>query len=303
MIPEDYGKKAYLKLQEIEKRLEKIEKEQKEFNYQELEFSLGSASNIKSFERSIKVNALREGKFTVSGKMLCDVVTITGVVVKFYVNDILCYSFILNIDVNFPFTFKTSFLKGVNTVKIKMTSLDKFNIDYLDLTVNGFLDYENTSNSLSIINSGNVDYILHQNQNEVMILTYTESENLKNRLNISNVLSANFVGFDSSYIYIALADTNNALWLQKINRETFSIQKISLNVGNVTCASGFMTDDGFKLLFCKLYDLYEGVYNKNTNKFTFYNTGKKCSKVFADVSSPNSYVMIDRFNNSKLVIE
>lgn len=303
MIINDYEKRVLLKLQELEKRMEIIEQEQKEINYQELDFSLGHIESETTVERLVKYNALKEGKVTITGKTRSNVVSVIGIYVKFYVNDVLFHSFICNVDKEFTFTFKPTLVKGENSLKIRILSSVDIDIAYFDFSVNGFVDYINHENNLSIVSGNNIDYVLHQNSNNFDLLTYTESENLVNRCSISNASKGNIVGIIEGYLYIAICNNANGLELVKMDISTFTFEKIDLNVSGVDCVAGFCIDNKIKILFCKLYDLYEGVFDVETNGFTYRNTGKKSIKVYADPNFPNAYVMADRFNNSKLVIE
>ena len=303
MIIDDKYKRLSLKILELENRINSLEKNQEEVNYQELEFSFKKITGASRVEKSIKINALKEGAFRISGKMLSNIAVLLGVNVKFYINDIMCYSYICCVNTDFIFDFRVALLKGENTLKIILASPFDLDIEYLNFQVNGFVDYTATENDIYHMSCDNIDYILHKNSDEVSLLTFTESEGLVKKTTISNVSCCNFIGYDTNSLYVAYCDMDNMLYLLVINKSTYSIQSICLNVSGVTSVAGYKFGSQITILFCKLYDLHKLLFNTNTNEFTYKNTGRKSNKVYANANLLGAYITVDRYNNSKLVIE
>lgn len=303
MITTDYGKRAYLKLQEIENKINLLEKEQQSFNYSELKLKFGGATSVYTFDKTLTVDALKEGRFNFKGSFCADNISTLGIITKIYVNDVLNTNFVCVVDADFPFNFQTTLLKGVNTIRVLMTSTSPFNLEYFNLEVNGFITYAKSQNNLSIVTENSRDYILNHYQTNTDIYLYERLFELKLIRRIYNVNHTSLIGSDSDYLYLACVNLNNVLSIKRLNKSTFYLEDFSLGVGGVQFVAGYKIANGFKILFCKLYSLYEGFYNTSTNTFSYINTGKKGVKVYAEPNYSDIYVITDRLGESKFVLE
>ena len=141
MVIDDFAKRSYIKVLELEKRIEKIEKQAQELKVNKLTFNFedlkGQTSKIKEFS----FTANKDGRYMVDGIINTDLLTLSGVNVKIYVNNVLSFNFINNIDVELPFSFETAFIKGENKILIEMTANKEFSLIKLELNLSGFIDY------------------------------------------------------------------------------------------------------------------------------------------------------------------
>ncbi len=297
MIEIDYGKEAYYKLQQLENKLKNLEKEQEKYSYQELRFFLGGESNVLEYVRSFKVEALKDGKHYFHFNMRSNLIGIVGVIVKVYVNDVMSYSLVCSIDVDYPFIVEPSLIKGENVIKIVMTSTQAFSVDYLNASVNGFVDYSKADNRLSIYRAENVDYVAYLNQSNLEVYTYKTVDGLRDFRRISKVKDGCVLGVDGWYLYLAVVNLNDTLSIKRIDLSNLFVDDLPLNVSGVTSVAGCKNGDKIKILFCKLYSLYAGDYNLETNAFTYNNTNKKAVKVYAEANLLGCYVIKDRSDN------
>jgi hypothetical protein len=302
MIEIDYGKEAYVKLQKLDKYVKNLEQEQEKCTYNELRFELGGESNVTSLEKSFTVEAFKAGKYYFHFNMRADLVSIIGIIVKVYVNDVISYTFVCSLDVDCPFLVEPTLVKGENVIKISMIATTPFTLDYLNATVNGLLDYSNSVNRLSIVTrANNVEYVNLLTQNMFQLYTCDDKNKLEYYRYIFNVKDGAIIGDDSLYLYLAVIKSNDTLSIMRIHILSLQVEEFPLNVGGVTSVSGYKKGNGLKILFCKLYCLYEGTFDTETKEFTYSNTNKKAVKVYADANVKDCYVIKDRSDNCSFI--
>ncbi len=300
MVIDDYGKRTYIKILELEKRIEKIENQADELKVNKLTFDFEDtkAENFKKKEFSFTAN--KEGRYVVDGVIWTDLLTLSGVNVKIFVNGVLATNFINNIDVELPFSFETAFTKGENIVLIELSAQENFSLFSLNISLTGFFDYIVKNNRLSTFKSLNCDYVLHLLGNEGMLMTYNFSTGLVHTATFPNVKDMILLGEDNEDIDILYTDLNNNLMLKKIDLQGQVKSDVFLNVKNVSSIASSKIDGGFKIYFSALAEIYEGEYFYN-GEFSYRSTGRKGVKVYADYESSNCYIVVDRFNNAKFI--
>ncbi len=303
MIEIDYGKEAYVKLQQLDKYVKNLEKEQENCTYNELRFELGGGKEIKSLEKSFKVEAFKSGKYYFHFKLRTDLVDMAGIVVNIYVNNVVCFSFVHCLDVEYPFIVEPTLTKGENEIKITMTASSPFTADYLNVTVNGFINYSKVDNRLSMVSYGDTDYVMFLNGKNVEVYTYTTLNNLKSLRSFYNVKDACLLFANALFVFLAVVGVNDALSIKRINLNTTYVDDYPLNISGVTSVSGYHTGRGIEVLFCKLYNLYQGVFSITSNTFNYFNTNKKAVKVYADANVNNCFVIKDINNKCSFVNE
>ena len=179
MIELDYGKEAYVKLQELKKKVENLEKIQSKFHYNELRFNLGEDYNITKFERSFTIDALNEGKHYFKFVINAEILNLTGVITDIYVNDVICCTFANIINGEFPFTISPTLIKGENSIKIVMNSALEFDINSITATICGLVDYSKMDYSLSLATCGIRNYIITKTPSEIKVRYYYSNDSLK----------------------------------------------------------------------------------------------------------------------------
>ncbi len=301
MIEIDYGKEAYVKLLELKKKVESIEKQLSKFHYNELKFNLGSDYNVTKWEQSFSLDALNEGKHYFKFKIDAQILNITGIVTEIYVNNVLCYTFANLIDGVYPFAISPTLIKGENTLKIVMNSAQEFDLNSCAVEVCGLVSYAKAYYSLSLATKGNMNYVIRKTPTATRVCYYYTDNSLKTVRILYNLKDAKIVAVDDNYLYFVVIQENDTAYLTKMSLSNFLIEEYPLNVSGVSSIAGYSFNGGIKILFCKLYSLYEGVFNLDTKTFTYSNTGKKAVKVYAESDCPNAFIITDKNNDSKFV--
>lgn len=301
MVIDDYGKRSYIKILELEKRLEKIENETTELKVNSLNFNFEDLKSENYKEKEFSFIAHKQGRYVVDGIIHTDLLTLSGVNVKILVNGVEATNFINNIDVELPFSFETAFVKGENKILIKLSAQENFSLFNLKINLTGFIDYIVKNNRLSTFKSSNCDYVLHLSGNEGMLMTYNFSTGLVHTATFSSVKDMVLLGEDNDNIDILYTDLNNNLKLKKIDLQGTVKSDILLNVKNVSSIASSKIDGGFKIYFSALAEIFEGEYFFN-GEFSYRSTGRKGIKVYADCDTPNCYIIVDRFNNAKFIV-
>lgn len=302
MVVNDYGKRAYVKLCDLENRIEKLENFAIETAYSEIFFNFNEGVENTNFTRSFKVLALKEGRYTIDGSVQTNLFSLNGVLVKIYVGEVLAGSFINNTDIELPYVFEVVFSKGVNVIRIELSAETKFTVKEFNLKVRGYVSYVESKNSLSHTLYNGVDYTLQFLDEKALLFTYTPSTGLVLVNTFYNLLESSILGVDSNNIYILAITKERTLKIISYNYTTLEITEISLQVNNVLSACGFSVDGGFKIYFSILNEVYVGNYYFDS-EFNYTSTGRKGVKLYADSDTLNTIIVVDAFNNAKLVAE
>ncbi len=299
MVNEDYGKRAYIKLNSLEKRIEKLETFALEANYSELLFNLNGADTNVHFYKSFKIEALKEGTFTFILNLQTSLNS--GVLTKITVNVNGVQASKKNVYSNkTSFSFDVPLNKGVNEISCTVESNQTFSLDELTFKVNGNVSYVKTTNRLSHVLEDETDYVLHLRDKTATLYSYTLNE-LNVVLTLNGLKECSILGVENGFLYILSLLENNTLKIVKLEIETLAIHEEVLSVSGITSACGFYNGVNFTIIFSKLTEIFIGNYTFNSN-FNYTQTGLKGVKVYSCPEAPNSYIIIDKYSNAKLVI-
>ncbi|MBO5926067.1 MAG: hypothetical protein J6Q38_00700 [Clostridia bacterium] len=298
MVTNDYGKKAYVKVVELEKRIKKLENSSKESAYSELTFSFKDVIDKLRFAESFYVNALKDGNYSFTGSI--DVVT--GVEVSVFVNSIQVKNFVTTSSGVTSFTVEAPFNKGSNYIFVEVTSSQTFSLNLMNFKVCGNVSYVINQNSLSYLYYKNCDYVLHLNGSLAILYLYNTVSGLNFLTQFYGLKEASIIGVFNDSMYIIAITSKNALKIFKYtflgNLET----EIDLNVELVSSACGYQTDSGFKIYFSKLNEIYSGDYLPGS-EFTYTNTGRKGVKLYCEPNFDKNVIIVDKYQNAKLVTD
>lgn len=301
MVESDYGKMAYVKVCELEKKLKNIENLYSDVKYNEVNFSFKDKANKNDYEKTFKVNAVKDGKYTFKGSVEIDLSITNGVSVFVYVNGVLAYTNKNQNTVNFSYDFEAVLSKGENEIRTTLEANDSFNLISLNYAVCGYIDYVKSKNALSRITYNGNDFILHLLDDKALLYRYNALNGLNLNGEFSSLFDASLIGVDSNNVYLAVVDSNK--FLQVISYDynnNVILNNVALNVGGVLSVCGYMLGDSFKLYFTRLLEVCCGDFSF-PNEFTYYRTGRKGVKVYLEPNETNYLIISDKYSNAKLV--
>jgi hypothetical protein len=301
MVESDYGKMAYVKVCELEKKLKNLESLYSEVKYNEVNFSFKENANKNCYEKTFKVNAVKDGKYTFKGSVEIDVALQNGVSVLVYVNGVLAYSNKnLNLT-NFSYDFEAVLSKGENQIKTTCQAEESYNLISLNYTVCGYIDYVKSNNALSRISYNGYDFILHLLDDKAFLYKYSALNGLILNGEFSSLFQASIIGVDSNCVYLAAIDSSKFLRVISYDyNNNVIVNNVALNVGGVLSVCGYMFGDTFKLYFTRLLEVCCGDFSFS-NEFTYYRTGRKGAKVYLEPNETNYLIISDKYSNAKLV--
>ncbi len=299
MVNEDYGKRAYIKLNSLEKRLEKLETFALEANYSELLFNLNGADTNVHFYKSFKIEALKEGTFTFIVNLKTSLTMGLWNKITVNVNGIQASRKTIYVN-STSYSFDVPLNKGVNEISCTVEANDTFSLEELTFKVNGNVSYVKTTNRLSHVLFNNTDYIVHLKDKVATLYSYHLNE-FNVLLSLNGLKECSILGVDNGFLYILSLYETNVLKIVKFEIDALTTSEEVLNVRGVTSACGFYNGVGFTVIFSKLTEIFTGNYLFNSD-FTYTATGLRGVKVYACPDAPNSYVIIDKYSNAKLVI-
>lgn len=301
MVTEDYGKRAYIKLNSLEKRIEKLENYSMQSVYSEIFYNLGGVDKNKNFEKTFKVNSLKDGIFSISGNLETDLISLLPVDMKVYVNGILAYSLKNALSSKHSFNFEAPFNKGVNQIMVKVSSNEIMVLEVLNFKICGNVSYVKTVNSLSHFYYKDVDYILHLKDDTAYLYRYYTSI-LHNTLTFNGLKECSIISVDDTWLYFLAITTDDKLKIVKVNLESKTFTEKVFNLNGVTSACGYKSGNTFIIYFTILSKIYKATCTLEF-AFSYSNTGKTGVKLYTDYTANGSMIVIDRYSNAKLVTD
>ena len=298
MVTEDYGKRAYVKLNALEKRIEKLENFAMESIYSEIFYNLAGAESNDAFEKKFKVNALKDGLYSFTANLETDLASLITVRCEVLVNGVKAYEFKNLLTSKHSFSFELGLNKGENEIMVKVNSSLIFSLTTLNFKVFGTVSYVKTINALSHISSDEKDFILHLNNSDCLVYSY-QSEILQKHGSYSGVKECSIIDFKDNTLFILAVDETQTLKVLTFNFASKNFTVYDLNVGAVNSACGFKKNNNYIIYFSKLSKVYKGVYALNGD-FNYEDTNIKGVKLYTDPLSNGNMVVVDKYLNAKL---
>ncbi len=302
MVNSDYGKLAYLKIAELERKIEALESKVDESSYMELEFLYNNLEYKRTHTFITNFNALKNCTSNIE-ILLDNLISGDAYAIIVKVNDVQLYKQANIKEAQNSFSLQATLTKGENVIAVSVENLTcDFNLPNLKIKVGGFVEYQKTKNYLSYISDFDCEYILHLNGNNATLFNIALDEKLINLYSINNVLDCKIAGLIESYLYILYINTNNNLYICKYNLKTSEEEIIDLNISSCTSVAGYPSDNGIKIYFSKFAKIYSGVYEQNSHFYPTF-TGRKGLEIYIDASVPNGVVIVDNFLNAKFITD
>ena len=295
----DYGKRAYIKVIELEKRFESLQKEFKNLLTDTLSFDLSTPEHRVIFGR--KFSFVSKDNSTIN--LTLDLATDVNVTIAY---QIVLDGTVINSG---NFSNGSGSLKteigvgaGVQKFQINLTSPITFGLLNLYVTVSGKVEHVADDRKLSIITLQNLNYITLVNDNRLILYGYDEVEGLYELFNWQGVKDVSICGFIGGELYAIFIDNLNNLSLLIYNPVTFEGINYSLNVKGVTSACGYPYGDGVMVYYVLTGNVYSGVYIKG-EKFSSSAVKRRGIKVTAEPNLSGVYIISDGYNSNKFVTD
>ena len=295
---QDYGKSAYIKVKELEKKFEKLEKELLSSLTNTLSYDLVTPEKSNVFTKSFICDSTKTSTVTAKIDFESDVslpvdyqITVNGNAV---INGKLQDGY-KTID------FQTVVGEGKVSFQLRLYSDTPFIIKKLFISLSGNLNYSSEFSRISVFTNNQTTYLSTVDRNKFTLYGYDE-QGLSSLYELKDVKVASIAGLVAGELYVLYTDVNNYLRLLIYNVEDFHSVILNLNVGGVTSVCGYPYGEGIKIIYVITGKVYSGDYVKN-GVFNGENTRRKGIKVYCDANCAGVYVISDAYNSNKLVTQ
>ena len=302
MVTSDYGKIAYLKIVELEKKVKDLEKKVSQSTYTELEYFYSDLISKYTHEFYINLTALKEGtaylKLFIDGDFEAGAYSIEVKVngVHFFMENVPKTNqktISLNANLN----------KGENEIAVIIfNDIELLRLNSLKVNVSGYVEYLKIKNNLSNACLSGVEYVLQFKKDVATLFLYSQQDGLVNSYTLTDIKDCKIAGGISNVLYLPFIDQNNNLFMCEYNIETGSDNVIDLKVSACSSVAGYPCENGVKIFYSKFAKIFSGVYESGKPFLPSY-TGRKGLEVYADASAPKAIVIVDNFLNAKFVTE
>lgn len=292
----DYGKRAYLKMSELEKRIEKIEKEIEKSTYNTLVFDLSSPENAINFYKGVKF--LAKGDNQLKGELIITInssananyqIKLNGAVVK--IGKISGSENVISFDL--------AVYDGENLIELDFSSSVAFSFSVLKITLIGQIEYLSQKRKLSLASTTFSDYIIYQNGNFATLYNYSLSSLVK-VFDYDDVLDVSLLGYVNEILYIGIVNKENILTLETLSLGGDVYKDGVVLSKNVSSVCGYASGNGVKIVFSKAGEVMQGDYVLG-DAFTYQKTGRRGAFVTADADVYGAYVIYGDYKPCKLV--
>ena len=295
----DYGKRAYIKVMELEKRFEKLQKEFKNLVTDTLSFDLSTPERRVIFGRKFYFVSKDNSTINLTLDLTTDV------------NISIGYQIVLDDAVIKSGQFeggsgclKTEIGVGAGELRfqINLTSPITFGIQNLYVTVSGKVEHVAEDRRLSLITVSNMNYLTLIDDNRLVLYGYDSIDGLYELFNWQDVKDVSIAGYIGSDLYLLYIDASNSLNLLIYSSISYEGNIINLGYKGVTSTCGYPYGGGIMVYYVSTGNVYSGVYIKG-EKFTSSAVKRRGVKVTADSNVKGAYIISDAYNSNKLVTE
>lgn len=302
MVNNDYGKLAYLKVAQLENKINDLDSKVSENETAKLEFLFNDLISKQKHYHYALFNVLKEGAVQITVEIDADI-NVATYLVEVKVNGESLHTQSV-IDKNKYTIFLEPILSATeNVIDVTVQHQDMFvKVNSIKITVKGNVEKVNYKNFISNLTVDNVEYVLRLKKDFVELFTYSHDSYLVCCYTLKNVCDCKIVGAINGEIYLAYIDQNNKLFMCTYNAETGADEIVDLKVSGCRSVAGYPYENGIKLFYSKFAKIFSGIYVKNANFYGEY-TGRKGTFLYGDANVPNAIIIVDNFYNAKFITE
>lgn len=297
----DYGKTAYVKVQELEKKILQLQQEINKNVYKSIDFNFYPSGEVESVYW-VRFNALKSAvskiKFNINTQSSVEY----KFTVKLYIQQECICTKTVELGKEDGFEIDVALNSGKNEIKILLVSSISYTLKSIKVIVNGYVDYLNEYNRLTKTTYNGVDYVLHVSGESATLYTYTPADGLIARSKFSELKDACIGGVITNKLLIVTVDAYNSLKVMFLELSNFEGSYYDIGIDGVSSVAAYLNGNRVRILFVKFNNVYAGNFTASGN-FSCEKTGRRGSAVFADADCQGVYFISTDARGSKLVIE
>ena len=290
----DYGKRAYIKVTELEKRLDDFINSLAKNTVKTLTFNLSTPEIKATNERIFKFNALTDG--VVSLKISIPS-TSSNCYFELYHNGVEIKSGSTGGNA-FDFELSLDSYQGENEISLILRCGMPVSTSGLTATAVGTIDYIKAKRRLSVTSVNEVSYVAYLDSGYYTLYSYTQG--VIKEIMRSSAIDVCVLGYVSNELYIATIEEDNGLRITYYDLDSSVSLTTTPIVKGVSSVCGYISNNAITVIFVKTGEVFIGEYIKN-EPFSYRSTYRRGSEVFADANSPDAYVIFDGFKPTKFV--
>ncbi len=297
MIDYDYGKRAYIKVMELEEKLEKFIKETESQKEKVLTFDLSVPEKKAVFSRSLKFKASVDGIVSVTAVL--NAPESLPLIYELYKNDEVIKSG-KTTSTETIISFELGVFSGENELVFSVSAGIPFTLDGLKVTVNGKVDYLSCKRRISLITVGEENWITYLNENTVTLYNY-KGESLIEKYSTS-VYDACILGYVNGELYLGFISADYGLKIMIYRTSTGSGFTTKALVNGVSSICGYPSGNVVNVLYIKTGKVFKGVYDRGSG-YTEQSTFRRGTSVYADPDVSGVYVISDGYKPTKFIVQ
>ncbi len=291
----DYGKRAYIKISELEKRVNKLEEKIEKSTYNTLFFDLTTPEKFTRFDKSVKF--ISNGDAVVKGEISISLPSNIYLNYQIKFQNIIVKSGMASAYES-VITFDVGANDGENVLEIIISSSTEFEFSLIKITLGGKIDYFSQKRKLSLSTTGHSDYVIYQNGDFATLYLYSLNSLVK-ILDYNDVFDVSLLGFDGEKLYIAVVSSDNKLRFETLTKDGEHVLNDTSLVNNVSSVCGYLVENVVKVIFSKAGEIMTG--NLINGSFNFEKTGRKGALVTADSDVVDCFVIYGDYKPTKFV--
>ncbi len=295
----DYGKRAYVKVIELEKRFEQLKKELQSSTIDVLSFDLTTPERRAVFSQKAYFTCKNAGNIVVNLEVNTDLsvplnyqVIVNGKIIKSGTS----------LEGKCNLKIETGVLEGDCVIQTNLSASMTFSIKNFYVSVSGKVKYYQSERRISYATVNGVNYVSFLNNDRVILYSYDNNLGLFSLYELSDVKDACIAGFINGELYLLYITSDNKIKVLIYDPEEYAGFIYGLNVNGATSVCGYPVDNKIKVIYVVKGEVFVGTYEKGL-QFYSEQTKRRGTKVTCDCDCVGAYVITGAFNSNKLIIE
>ena len=295
----DYGKIAYVKVTELEKKFEEFKKGFSSSTVEILNYDLSTPEKQAVFTKKAYFTAKEQTGVIVSVEVETNLETQMNY--RISLNDLVVDSGVSS-NGKLSLQLESNVEKGDGVLKVYLSSSMQFNLLKTAITISGKVKHFECDRRLSCVALQDSNYISFLNNKILHLYHYKGNNELESLYEISDVIDGCFGGCINNELYIFYITKEHelrSLIFDTVNRYGFIYD---LSARGVTSVGAYPVGNGVKVIFISKNEIYSGIYSKSL-VFYYEKTNRRGIKLYTDCDAPLAYVVKSALNSTKLITQ